>query len=88
MRGEALTRAKAIARRRQGDDVVVCGADPFANAREAHTIESTFGPCKHDGPHSDVAGVMALPHFQQKTPPPIGHTFYEVIPTRKAVTDS
>jgi hypothetical protein len=83
-RGQALTRAQAVARRRREDDVVVCGPDPFANAREAHVIETAVGPCKPDGPHADVAGVKALPHFQQKAPPPEGHTFYEV-PTRKAV---
>ncbi len=82
LRGKALTRAEAITRRRNGDDVVGCGPDPFDNAREAHAIESAIGPCKPDGPHVDVAGVKALPHFQPKTRPPEGHTFYEV-PTRK-----
>lgn len=85
IRGKLLTRAEAIARRRQADDVVVCGPDTFANAGEARAIESAVGPCKPDGPHADVAGTMALPHFQQKTPPPGGHTFYET-PIRKAGT--
>jgi hypothetical protein len=84
IRGTALIRAEAIVRRQNGEDVVVCGPDPFDNAREAHRIESAVGPCKPDGPHLDVAGTRALPHFQQKTPIPMGHTFYEV-PTRKAV---
>src|SRR5258708_2220669 len=74
-RGRTLTRAEAIRRRRAGGDVVVCGPDTFANAREAHTIESAVGPCAPDGPHLDVAGTLALPHFQQRMAPPDGHTF-------------
>src|SRR5262245_16366617 len=83
-RGGVLTQAAAVARRRAGLDVVVCGEDTFATARVAHTIESAVGPCKPDGPHADVAGALALPHFQQKRPPPAGHTFYET-PVRKAI---
>ena len=83
-RGKILSRAEAIARRQKGDDVVVCGPDTFDNAKEAYAIESAVGPCKPDGPHVDVAGAKALPHFQQKAPPPAGHTFYET-PIRKAV---
>ena len=83
-RGRALTRAEAINHRRRGGDVVVCGTDPFANAREAHAIESAVGPCIPDGPHLDVAGALALPHFQQRVSPPEGHTFYET-PVRKAL---
>ena len=64
--------------------MVICGDDTFANARQAHAIESAAGPCKPDGPHSDVAGVQALPHFQQKVQPPAGHTFYKT-PIRKAL---
>jgi hypothetical protein len=82
--GAVLTEAEAVVRRRTDLDVVVCGPDPFANARLAHRIESAVGPCKPDGPHADVAGAMALPHFQQKAAPPAGHTFYET-PKRKAV---
>jgi hypothetical protein len=83
VRGAALTRAQAIARRRSGLDVVVCGEDTFANAALAHAIESAVARCKPDGPH-DVAGSLALPHFQPKKRPPSGHTFYET-PVRKAV---
>jgi hypothetical protein len=82
-RGRALTRAEAISHRQRGGDVVVCGGDTFANAREAHAIESAVGPCKPDGPHEDAAGDLALPHFQQRVRPPEGHTFYET-PVRKA----
>ena len=63
---------------------MVCGPDTFANAREAYAIESAVGPCVPDGPHLDVAGALALPHFQQRAAPPQGHTFYET-PVRKAV---
>jgi hypothetical protein len=79
-----LTRAEVIAHRQSGGDVVVCGPNTFTNALEAQRIESAVGPCLHDGPHLDVAGVLALPHFQQRQPPPEGHTFYET-PIRKAI---
>lgn len=82
--GASLNRTEAIRQRLAGGDVVVCGPDPFANAREAHAIESGVGPCVPDGPHVDVAGVLALPHFQQRSAPPDGHTFYET-PVRKAI---
>lgn len=86
-KGELLTEDTAVAHRRAGQDVVVCGDDTFANAIQAHTIESAVGPCKPDGPHADVAGIQALPHFQQKMQPPTGHTFYET-PRRKATDPS
>ena len=84
LRGAALTRGQAIARRQNGQDVVVCGQDTFANAKLAYAIEAAVGACKPDGPHTGGAGAQALPHFQQKNPPPGGHTFYET-PLRKAV---
>jgi hypothetical protein len=84
VRGVVLTRSQAVARRQAGGDVVVCGPDTFANAREAFAIESAVGPCKPDGPHEDVAGTQALPHFQPKVRTSPGHTFYET-PVRKAV---
>jgi hypothetical protein len=83
-RGRTLTRAEAIHHRRSNGDVVVCGPNPFDNSREAHAIECAVGPCIPDGPHLDVAGSLALPHFQQRVPPPLGHTFYET-PVRKAI---
>jgi hypothetical protein len=83
-RGRTLTPAEAIHCRQSGGDVVVCGPDTFATAREAHAIESAVGPCVPDGPHLDAAGALALPHFQQRVPPPEGHTFYET-PVRKAI---
>ena len=83
-RGRVLTRAEAISHRQNGGDVVVCGPDTFANYREARAIESAVGPCIPDGPHLDVAGTLALPHFQQRAAPPAGHSFYETH-IRKAV---
>lgn len=83
-RGRRLTPAEAISHRQSGGDIVVCGPDTLANAREAFAIESTVGPCIPDGPHLDAAGALALPHFQQRVPPPEGHTFYET-PVRKAI---
>jgi hypothetical protein len=70
----------AVARRRSGQNVVVCGADHAANRRLARRIEATVGPYVHGDPHTRHAGPFALPHFQQtrRTPPgPAGHTFYE-----------
>src|ERR1700693_2120956 len=82
--GGSLDQSQAIARRKEGLDVVVCGEDTFANAHVAYAIEKAVGPCRPDGPHTDVAGANALPHFQQKIVPPEGHTFYET-PVRKAM---
>jgi hypothetical protein len=77
LRGAEIERAMAILRRRSGLDVVVCGADIKANRALAASIESAVGPCRRGVPHSRHAGPLALPHFQQATPPPVGHTFYE-----------
>ncbi|HTU17711.1 MAG TPA: hypothetical protein VMG10_06565 [Gemmataceae bacterium] len=72
----------AVARRQAGLDVVVCGEDVAANRRQAAGIEAAVGPCQRSDPHRR-AGPLALPHFQQDTPPPEGHTFYETA-NRKA----
>lgn len=77
LRGAEIDVAMAIARRRGGLDVVVCGADLKANRALAASIESAVGPCQRGVPHTRYAGPLALPHFQQVTPPPAGHTFYE-----------
>jgi hypothetical protein len=77
LRGAEIDRATAIARRQGGLDVVVCGTDLKANRALAASIESAVGPCQRGVPHSRHAGPLALPHFQQVTPPPAGHTFYE-----------
>lgn len=75
--GAEIDVAKAIARRRSGLDVVVCGADLKANRALAASIELAVGSYQRGVPHTRHAGPLALPHFQQATPPPAGHTFYE-----------
>jgi hypothetical protein len=39
-RGIEITRADAVAHRRTGLDIVVCGEDSFATCKEAQAIES------------------------------------------------
>jgi hypothetical protein len=50
---------------------------------EAEAVERAVGPCYHDGPHA-AGGLQALPHWQQRSPPPQGHSFYETH-MRKAI---
>jgi hypothetical protein len=75
--GAAIDFDGAVARRKLGQDVVVRGNDVEVNRRLALKIESAVGPAKRAAPHSLLAGPLALPHFQQVTAPPTGHTFYE-----------
>ena len=78
-----IARAHAEARRRAGQDVVVCGSDLAANRRLAGEIErNANGDAKRCPPHAN-AGAHALPHYQPDPRPPSGHTFYET-PNRKA----
>ena len=74
--GAEISFDAAVARRRGGADVVVCGEDGKANGRLAYQIESTVGPCRRNDPHLR-AGPHALPHYQPDPRPPEGHTFYE-----------
>jgi hypothetical protein len=67
----------AVARRLAGGDVVVRGDDHEATRRLAQAIEVAVGPYKRGDPHRRTAGPFALPHYQQRHPPPTGHTFYE-----------
>src|ERR1043166_8674853 len=77
LQGKELDWAAAVARRRAGDDVVVCGPDGDANRRQAYQVEAAVGPASRpQAPHLR-AGPMALPHFHQKNRAPDGHTFYE-----------
>jgi hypothetical protein len=80
--GTVLDFSAAVTRRQAGLDVVVCGEDVTANRRLAGSIEAAVGACQRGDPHRR-AGPLALPHFQQDTPPPEGHTFYETA-NRKA----
>src|SRR5262249_32929926 len=84
LRGAEIDLGVAIVRRRAGLDIVVCGNDVDANRGLAYRVESAVGPCKRQDAHTS-AGPSSLPHYQQRTPPPIGHSFYETgNPQRKA----
>ena len=85
IRGAELTRDQAIARRKAGGDIVVCGSDTPRNDRLSHDIEEAAAegkPIIYHGPHG---GPLSLPHWQQKVPPPEGHRFHETH-VRKAIT--
>src|SRR3954469_1357849 len=69
LRGAEIDFDSAVARRRSGADVVVCGDDVDANRRLAERIESAVGPCERGEPHSK-AGPRALPHYQPNPRPP------------------
>jgi hypothetical protein len=73
----------AVARRKVGENVVVCGHELKVNRRLAQLIEKTVGPHERGEPHLQTAGPQALPHFQQQDPTHLGHTFYET-PNRRA----
>jgi hypothetical protein len=78
--GAEIDFAEAVARRRAGRNVVVCGDHARTNQRLAGRIEAAVGPSMRADPHVRHAGPFALPHYQQtrRTPPgPPGHTFYE-----------
>lgn len=72
-----IDEASAVDSRNTGRDIVVCGEDEKANRKQASDIETAVGPWLRQQKHKYSAGPQALPHFQQKTPPPNGHSFYE-----------
>jgi len=76
IRGEVITELKAVLERLAGRDIVVCDGAPRENRAVAHRIEDAVGPNERQDPH-ESAGPYALPHFQQRQPPPPGHAFYE-----------
>src|SRR2546428_6812832 len=77
VKGAEIDLPTAIARRRAGDDVVVCGDDLRANRNLARAIEAGAGiPTRPQEPHKN-AGPHALPHFHQESRSVGGHTFYE-----------
>ena len=76
LRSDEIDFDSAVARRRAGEDVVVCGEDVDENRRLARAIESAVGSCQRSEPHSE-AGLHSLPHYQPDPRPPLGHTFYE-----------
>lgn len=75
--GRVIDEATAIQVRQQHGDVVVCGKDEKVNRQQALTIEAAVGTWLRQHKHTNSAGPQALPHFQQRNPPPDGHTFYE-----------
>jgi hypothetical protein len=79
IRGAALTYAEAVARRGAGLDIVVSGPDVFSNDRIAYEVEATATPPGRPAPlyHGPHGGLSSLPHWQQRTPPPAGHSFHE-----------
>ena len=84
VRGVEIDFDAAVARRRSGRNVVVCGDDLDANRGLAQRIEAAVGPCVRSVPHQRYAGPRALPHFQQRDPDHRGHTFYETSNRRAA----
>src|SRR5437868_3500147 len=77
-RGIRIDEPAAVARRKAGGDVVVCGDDVAANAKLARTLEAQVSPrYTQEAPHTATAGPNALPHFQPDSRSPAGHTFYE-----------
>lgn len=76
-RVRVLNEAEAVTERKAGGDVVICGDDLATNRSTAQGIEtSANGVSKRCPPHVN-AGPNALPHYQPKSRPPTGHTFYE-----------
>ncbi len=79
-RGPVCSKDEAIAWRRAGRDIVICGDGLAANQNTAWVIEEAAvgaGKFKQHLPHVHTAGPKALPHFQPKKRPPDGHTFFE-----------
>src|SRR5262245_11838815 len=84
IKGPVITQAQAEARRKAGQDVVVCGPDIASNRNLAGAIErAANGAARRCPPHAS-SGPNALPHYQPDPRGPAGHTFYET-PNRKAV---
>src|SRR5260370_712101 len=81
-KGIEIDKSSAIALRKSDRDVVVCGDNLRMNIDMAKGIEAMIGAYDNHVPHRS-SGPAALPHFQQRNPPPAGHTFYET-PKRKA----
>jgi hypothetical protein len=76
--GKEINEAAAITRRRNGEDIVVRGDNTGSNRARAYEIEVQVGvPSRPQFPHTSTAGLMALPHFHQKSRSPRGHAFYE-----------
>jgi hypothetical protein len=72
-----IDEAAALGRRQAGENIVVCGDSLSANRGLARAIEAALGPYERQDPHDELAGPLALPHFQQQDRSRKGHTFYE-----------
>jgi len=82
LRGAEITEIEAIAERKAGRDIVVCGQNPDDNRACAEKTEMTANVnCKACPPHAAM-GPGALPHFQPDLRPPDGHCFYETTTRR------
>jgi len=77
LRGVEIDMTGAIARRQAGENIVVCGGSLRANRQLAQSVESAIGPYERQVPHDELAGPLALPHFQQGDRAFRGHAFYE-----------
>jgi len=76
--GRETDEPTAVARRMNGEDIVVRGDNTQANRSRAYKIEVQVGPPSNPQfPHTSRAGLMALPHFHQRSRSPAGHAFYE-----------
>ena len=82
--GRPLTDDEAVARRRLGQDIVVCGPNGRANKARARRIEEGVGVPVIDEPRHQNAGPRSLRHFHQASRLPEGHSFYEDSSGRKA----
>lgn len=86
IKGATIDEVGAVRRRNQGLDVVVCGDDIGENREQALKIEAAVGPWMRQQRHTETAGPKALPHFQQKSGAPVGHTFYEAVKAKASKT--
>jgi len=77
LRGAEIDPAAAVVRRLAGENVVVCGGSLEENRKLAQTIEAAVGPYERQVPRDELAGPLALPHFQQVDRSFGGHCFYE-----------
>lgn len=83
IKGAEIDSTTAIARRKAGLDIVVCGDNLRENRQLARLIEAGAGPpSPPQAPHGR-AGPHALPHFHQQSRSPDGHSFYETDNPRK-----
>ena len=63
IKGAPIDLAAAVARRKAGLDVVVCGQDLMMNRQTALEIEQAVGPWLRQQSHTHSAGPHSLPHF-------------------------